>query len=721
MELLAPAGNLDIFKSVIGAGADAVYFGGDLFGARAFAENFTPDEGKEAIRYAHLYGKKAYLTINTLLKNREMEQMLFDYAKHYYEAGVDAVIVQDIGVFSFITQYFPDLPIHASTQMTITNEHGAKWIQEMGASRVVTSREISFSEIRDIYDRTHMEIETFVHGALCMGYSGQCLMSSMIGGRSGNRGRCAQPCRLPYELYDGDGNRCPMPGGYLLSPKDLCGIEDIKALSDAGVYSFKIEGRMKQIAYATGVVSVYRGYMDAFLEGKDVTVSKHDKQKLYDFGNRCGFTNDYFRKQNSKEMITYRKPSHEKKDSHVVASDRKVLVQGTFIAEMGKPMRLLLETPEGISVTCEGGVVESAINNPTMVEHIKNQLEKTGNTPFSFRELAIKAEENIFIPVAHINELRREALSRLREKLECAGNRIYQGRKPVFYSAVKNEDICPKEVMVCCNTKEQFDVVCNKNYVDAVAISFENMLLKIDGQDAILYYLHAAKRMEKAFYICLPAICRKRVMDVLQQYGNIFADERVDGVLAGSMDALGFLQSISYPKEKIRLDYRFYTFSNIALEAMRNQGYRNFCAPLELNHKELAHRYNGDSQMLLYGLIPLMLTANCQNQNCHGCNHKETILFLQDRRHERFPVKNVCAFCYNEIYNSKIYYILTERDILEKLCFRGYRMDFTLENDRETENILKQFEEIFVGTKNDRKDTDSNAIVTKGHFKRGVE
>ena len=212
LELLSPAGNLEIFKGVIGAGADAVYFGGEQFGARAYAQNFSMDDAREAILFAHLHGRKAYLTVNTLIKNIEMEKQLYSYLKGYYEEGIDAVIVQDLGVLEFINNYFPELPIHASTQMTIANENGAKWIQNLGAARVVTSREMSIPEIRRMYDATGMEIETFVHGALCVAYSGQCLMSSMLGGRSGNRGRCAQPCRLPYQLLDEDKKRISTKG-----------------------------------------------------------------------------------------------------------------------------------------------------------------------------------------------------------------------------------------------------------------------------------------------------------------------------------------------------------------------------------------------------------------------------------------------------------------------------------------------------------------------------
>ncbi|RHQ02449.1 U32 family peptidase [Roseburia sp. AM51-8] len=388
LELLSPAGNIEIFKSAIDAGADAVYFGGDLFGARAYAKNFSIEEGTEAIRYAHLYGRQAYLTVNTLLKNLEIERDLYKYIRAYYEAGLDAVIVQDMGVFAMLRSYFPDLALHASTQMTLAGADGAALLQKQGASRIVTSRELSIAEIAEIYQKTGIEIETFIHGALCVCYSGQCLMSSMLGGRSGNRGRCAQPCRLPYDLLDEHGKKSSMPGQYLLSPKDLCGIDYIKALAEAGVYSFKIEGRMKQKEYATGVVSLYRRYMDAYLEGRDLPVSKADRQRIFDLGNRKGFTHAYFTRQNDPDMITYTKPSHEKAD--LAATEpvaEKLGVSGRCYLQIGCPARLCVSYQDGkraASVEVFGDVVETAGKTPITEEQVEVKLKKNGKHTFYF-------------------------------------------------------------------------------------------------------------------------------------------------------------------------------------------------------------------------------------------------------------------------------------------------------------------------------------------------
>ena len=269
LELLAPAGSYETFEAVIRAGADAVYLGGSHFGARAYANNFNEEELLRAIDYAHIHGRQVYLTVNTLFKEEELEQGLYEYLLPYYEQGLDAVIVQDMGAFARIRSMFPRMDIHTSTQMTVTGAAGAAYMKQLGASRVVMAREMSFAEIREIHDKVGIEIESFVHGALCYCYSGQCLLSSMLGGRSGNRGRCAQPCRLPYEVYKKDQKSRIACGNYVLSPKDLCTIDAIPALAESGIFSFKIEGRMKSIHYVSTVTNCYKAAVNAYLESPE--------------------------------------------------------------------------------------------------------------------------------------------------------------------------------------------------------------------------------------------------------------------------------------------------------------------------------------------------------------------------------------------------------------------------------------------------------------------
>jgi putative protease len=723
LEVLAPAGNLETFKSVIDAGADAVYFGGEQFGARAYADNFSLDDAGQAIRYGHLRGKKAYLTINTLLKNQEMEKKLYPYTKAYVEMGIDAVIVQDLGVFSFIRQYFPDLDIHASTQMTIVSARGAAFMKELGASRVVTAREMSLEEIAQIRQRTDIEIETFVHGALCMGYSGQCLMSSMLGARSGNRGRCAQPCRLPYQLLDGKKQPLSSKGRYLLSLKDLCSLEDLYALADAGVFSFKIEGRMKQKEYAAGVVSVYRRYADAYLEGKRPPVTPKDRQILLDLGNRNGFTDVYFHQQNDKSMLTLSSPSHEKKSMDPIGKNSDPMVQkkvgirevaglipleGDFYASLGKPMELILHA--GHQTVCTtGGEPAPASRQATAEPVVRQKLEQTGNTPFCFRELRIHMADGIFVPMPQIKELRRRALEDLEKSL---GRESGPGRILPFTALPETPKASGKsasEFFALCQTAEQVEQVLRFPWIDMVGVSWGLM--------------EQLQDIAKKVKLCLvmPPIFRSRMQDRYLTIGEKLSEEQIAAVLACDYDELEFLQEIGVPKDKIILDHRLYTLSNRSQAAFDQLGYHKNCVPLELNHRELAHRDNQNSYMTIYGRQVLMITASCQKAYCRGCDKKEEILYLQDRYKEQFPVKNNCFGCYNEIYNSRNYQLITEKDILQTLGFGGYRLDFSLETASQVRQVLNDVQSVFLSTENDRDLAKQYSTFTKGHFKRGVE
>lgn len=337
-ELLAPAGTYDSLRAAVNAGADAVYLGGRMFGARAFAGNFDEEELIRGIDAAHLSGRRVYLTVNTLLRDEELEQVV-SYIKPYYEAGLDAAIVQDFGVLSLLRQEFPKLELHASTQMTVTGRYGARLLKAMGASRVVTARELSAAEIKDIHDHVDVELESFVHGALCYSYSGQCLLSSMIGGRSGNRGRCAQPCRLTYSC-NGQGPK------HFLSPKDMCMLEGIPDILEAGVFSLKIEGRMKSPEYVAGVVSAYRRYVDMYLEkGREsYRVDPEDIKMLMDIYNRGGFCKGYYYEHNDRDMMTFDRPNHRGIAVGTVKNDR------IFLKERIHP-RDVLELAPGAEFT----------------------------------------------------------------------------------------------------------------------------------------------------------------------------------------------------------------------------------------------------------------------------------------------------------------------------------------------------------------------------------
>ncbi len=442
VELLAPAGSYEAFLGAVNAGADAVYLGGQQFGARAYADNFTTEEMIRALRSAHFYGKKIYLTVNTLLKERELAS-LYEYLAPFYEAGLDGVIVQDFGVFCYIREQFPGLPLHVSTQMTVTGVRGASLLKEQGAVRIVPARELSLEEVKKIRQEAGVEVECFIHGAMCYCYSGQCLFSSILGGRSGNRGRCAQPCRLPYEIYSG--NKRLSGSGYPLSLKDMCTLEYLPSLLGAGIDSFKIEGRMKRPEYAAGVTAVYRKYIDLYYrEGADgYRVEPEDMDRIRRLYIRSEIQTGYYERHNGREMITLEKPGYEKCDETLVARLReqyigepeKMPVRLQAVVKVGEPLQMCIadaglmagksghdaaeEERTGsarLTAAVVGDVVQTAKNAPLSEEEVKNRLCQTGDSLLTVTACEVSMEGACFVPVRALKELRRAAV----EKFEAA-------------------------------------------------------------------------------------------------------------------------------------------------------------------------------------------------------------------------------------------------------------------------------------------------------------
>ena len=439
VEILAPAGSYESMVAAVNAGANAVYIGGSRFGARAYADNLDEEAMIRAIDFVHLHNCRIYMTVNTLVKEKELPE-LYGYLKPYYEAGLDAVLVQDLGVFSYIREHFPDLPLHISTQMTVTGKYSAADLKRMGAVRVVPARELSLKEIREISEATGLEVETFVHGALCYCYSGQCLFSSLIGGRSGNRGRCAQTCRLPFDVEKGDKVLGGKNEKYVLSLKDLCTLDLLPEILEAGVCSLKIEGRMKSPRYTAGVVSIYRKYVDMYLaHGRSgYRVDPADRRALLELFDRGGQSEGYYKEHNGRDMVVlkekpaFREPDQElfdRLDRTYVDAVKKEPIRGTALVSEGKPVRLTVEyTPslepagitedgmavlEPVSVACTGDMAETAKNAPMDGDRVRKQLMKTGDSPFFFEELEVLVEGKVFLPVQALNRLRREALEEL--------------------------------------------------------------------------------------------------------------------------------------------------------------------------------------------------------------------------------------------------------------------------------------------------------------------
>ncbi len=736
-ELLSPAGSLEICKAVLNAGADAVYLGGDKFGARAFAKNFTQNDIQEALDFAHMRGKKIFLTVNTLLKNKEIETELFSYLKPLYAHGLDAVIVQDYGVFQFIHRNFPELALHASTQMSVSNVSGAKFLMEHGAERIVTARELSRLEIRRIYDETGVEIESFIHGALCYCYSGQCLMSSMLGGRSGNRGRCAQPCRLAYQVTDERGNLLHKKEKYPLSPKDLCTISQLPQLCESGIYSFKIEGRMKKLEYAAGVTSVYRKYLDLYESCPEhYRVEDADMERLLAFGNRNGFTAGYYDMRNGRSMMTLTDSSHssnEAKAAYQAPEETKVPVALKAVFHAGKPMQLEValsgndteaESHSEKKVCVSGEIPGTAQNRPLSEDELRKRLSKTGDTPFCVQHLEIDLEDGLFVPVGQINELRRNALEQLQQAMLCSWRRneaVTPQERPTDRKeqneAIGSGDKPMLNVWLIGSAQQNLNTVLENQMVDMVTLeSFTNL-------EAALKEIHAAGK--KAGY-AFPYVLRENSEGLLRKQVSVL--KRFDRIWVRSYDGIGFAkEELHLPAEKLALDAGLYVFSNEAADDFMAAGFAGYTASMELNRKELAHMENEQAELMLYGYAPLMISAQCVYKNYASCikeQKKESgkqpqRLYLNDRYQKQFEVQRDCTNCYNVIYNSQPTCLLHHADEIGGLDFGAHRIVFRNESVKQMHGILQQYEDAF---RSGRKiQPPKEGTYTNGHFRRGVD
>lgn len=747
LELLAPAGSLKTLKAVIHAGADAVYLGGSMFGARAYANNFNEEELLEAIRFGHIHGRKIILAVNTLLKEYELGQ-LYDYLRPYYEAGVDAVIVQDMGVMEFIKTHFPNLPIHTSTQMTITNVEGARLLKEQGVERVVTAREMSLEEIQRIHDEVGVELESFIHGALCYCYSGQCLFSSIIGGRSGNRGRCAQPCRLSYEVLQGEKSLTGHHATPILSLKDMCTLPFLYELADHGVYSFKIEGRMKTPEYAAGVVSIYRKYMDSYLDGSRIPVEKKDIRALLELGNRGGFTNGYYYHHNDSDMLSGESASHNKSEGvlldnirrEYVDTELKEKIKGKLILNKECPAKIEVQYGK-IKVSYQGDMVLVAQNRPLTKEVVTEKITKTGNTPFVFENLEVTMDDDIFMPVNQLNQLRRGALEALEEVLlkpyertlpelvetssaetdrQTTGNAIKEkqiSRQSLSQTSGQQSAGSSTEVRVLIEDAEQLPAVLKADFVDTVYLDCmlytrENLLRKLSED---IDRVHASGK--KAFYV-FPFIFRQQTSLFYEKIMPELKKLPLDGIMVRSLDEIAFIKEWGNENWQMVSDSNLYTYSNEAAEYFYRLGMIQDTIPVELNRKEILRRENSRSEMIIYGRLPLMITAQCIHKNTLGCMHQHKVLNLKDRYSVHFPVKNFCSECYNVIYNSLPVCLFKEDVTVKKIAPAAVRLSFTTETEEETEQILTIYGDIY---KNGGILGQMPMECTNGHFKRGVE
>ncbi len=727
IELLAPAGSMDVMKACFSAGADAVYMGLSRFSARAYAKNAEEEEYEDAIRYAHLRGKKLYCTVNTLMKQEEIENDLYPLLEPLYEAGLDGVIVQDLGAVKMIRRCFPLLPVHISTQETVVGTEGVRKMLSLGAKRIVPARELSLAEIRKIYEETGAELECFIHGALCYSYSGQCLFSSIAGGRSGNRGRCAQPCRMPYETA-GRKNL------YAISLKDLNTLRILPDIIEAGVYSLKIEGRMKKAEYAAGVTAVYRKYLDLYLEkGKEgYTVDPADEKKLFDLFNRQGFTDGYYVRQNDKSMLTLKEAAFREENTewngfireNYIEKEAVLKIRGEYSFEKGRlPYLTLSAGTDGkqFTVTAEGTQeIQEASSREASKEDIEKQLLKTGNTPFVFGDLRGKLGSGLFVPVSSVNELRRNAVSLLEDEICRSYERLLPEKdrneeETKDASGKTSEEEMSKErffLSAQVRTKKQLSEVLNAGSIETVYL--ESVISEADEYAMLVRKIREAG---KKAYLCLPQIFRLRAENWFMKNLSLIRDAHFDGYLVRSLEGLGFVQKAALPGETVS-DFTLYAFNTFSEETVSELGADRLTVPVELNRKEILNTGFAGQEIVLYGRLPMMVSANCLRRTTKGCDRTPGMQILKDRMGNEMQVINDCRYCLNTILNSLPLSLHDSLKEIEPMHLSSGRLIFTTEEREETRKVLELFSRTY--GEGSEKETPSYSS-TRGHFRRGVE
>lgn len=741
-ELLAPAGSTEAMRAAFEAGADAVYIGGDRFGARAYADNPGRKELVGAIRLAHRLGRKLYLTVNTLMKEDELERDLASWIRPYVESGLDGVIIQDFGAISMLRDLWPDLPMHASTQMTVTGPLGASFLRKEGLVRVVPARELSLREIREIYDQTHMEIEAFVHGAMCYSYSGQCLMSSMIGGRSGNRGRCAGVCRLPFDVYQ-EKRRLNCPDErYPLNLKDMCAVDILPDMLKAGIISFKIEGRMKKPAYTYGVVSVYRKYLDLAQElmasghTSSYQVSPEDHQMLWDLFNRDGFSCGCFLEHNGRSMVALHNEKlndvRQKRAQDLTEQMRSVIQSQEALAKLQAGIRgdLTLSEDSGEAVlnctwedrdgrhasySCRMSGVQKAEKCPVTEERVRKQIDRTGGSEFFFLSLDIHMTDDLFVPVKMLNELRREAFRGLSEQID----ELFARKRPSdsqpdtdteqrqVISGYHDEYI---PVWFSCRTKEQLAALSEVRGADRLYL--QSYLTDTDLADS------AGKNIRLELPFVMRHSDEDRIRRACASYDRYRSGSDEDGILVKNLEEYGLLCSMGMSGLAVA-DAGLYTMNSRAVRFLMRSGVMRFTAPWELNAGELKDRRGGSTELIVYGRTPMMISTHCLKKTLDGCDHRHARLSMTDRRGASFPVECVCDSCFNIIYNSIPASLHTEVEAVRRLRPASVRVMFTVESGEEVRNIAGLFLHLFEGFEDV---TDFRMPeTTRGHFRRGVE
>ncbi len=694
MELLAPAGSMEALRAAVCNGADAVYLGADTFNARMNARNFSAADLQEAIVYCHVRGVKVHLTLNTLVLDREMPRAA-ELIRMAASCGVDAFIVQDLGMVSLCRQLAPDVPIHASTQMSIHSLEGVLEAAALGCSRVVLARELPAEEIAHICKKSPVEIEVFVHGALCMCYSGQCYLSSVIGRRSGNRGQCAQPCRLPYGYGRFESTRYP------LSLKDNCLAGELDELRRMGVASIKIEGRMKRPEYVAIVTRAYRTVLNG---GK---LTQADLQELETAFSRQGFTDGYFKGQTGSDMFGRRQESEDTAD--LFASARATYEQGEtqrigvrFYAMIhrGQPARLAVEDPDGNLCRTYGPVPEQAVYRSLTAQDLEQQLKKTGGTPYLCTSVRSSLDPDLMLPASAINAMRRDVIAELTAKRGRAEKpHLNAYDEPPRYDGISGEP----QLTVAVRTADQ---------ITSRMLSMKPTVLYVPLSELVEHpELRQRVGVETQLAAILPrVIWSGELVPIARQLRTVY-DMGVRQVLAGNLGQLHIARAAGFA---VRGDFGLNIVNSRAMRYLREQGLDSQLLSFELTLPQIRDVSKAvPAEVLIYGRLPLMLMENCVIKNRTGtCTCQTGTVRLVDRVGEEFPIVKDPGTCRNVLLNGKKLYLLDKKDAFRGMGLWALRLQFTTENPSEIDKVLMDYQ--------GRAVFDAGSY-TRGLYSRGVE
>lgn len=694
MELLAPAGSMEALRAAVCNGADAVYLGADTFNARMNARNFSAADLQEAVVYCHVRGVKVHLTLNTLVLDREMPRAA-ELIRLAASCGVDAFIVQDLGVVSLCRQLAPDVPIHASTQMSIHSLEGVMEAAALGCSRVVLARELPAEEIAHICKKSPVEIEVFVHGALCMCYSGQCYLSSVIGRRSGNRGQCAQPCRLPYGYGRFESTRYP------LSLKDNCLAGELDELRRMGVASIKIEGRMKRPEYVAIVTRAYRTVLNG---GK---LMPSDLQELETAFSRQGFTDGYFRGQTGSDMFGRRQEGEDTAD--LFASARATYEQGEpqrigvrFYAMIrrGEPAQLAVEDADGNLCRTRGPVPEQAVYRSLTPQDLEQQLKKTGGTPYLCTAVRSSLDPDLMLPASAINAMRRDVIAELTAKRgRAAPARLNAYDEPPRYDGIAGEP----QLTIAVRTAGQ---------ITSRMLSMKPTVLYVPLSELAEHPdLPQRVSVETQLAAILPrVIWSGELAPVARQLRTVY-EMGVRQVLAGNLGQLHIARAAGFA---VRGDFGLNIVNSRAMRYLREQGLDSQLLSFELTLPQIRDISKAvPAELLIYGRLPLMLMENCVMKNRTGiCACQTGTVRLVDRVGEEFPIVKDPGTCRNVLLNGKKLYLLDKKDALRGMGLWALRLQFTTENPGEIDKVLMDYQ--------GRAVFDAGSY-TRGLYSRGVE